>query len=97
MTKVIEILDPTARRGDKEISIVERSHDLNGKVIGFLWDKKPNGDVFLQKIEEHLTQRFHLTGTRWYELPTDAKSSEKSSVLNELTHSSDLVLNAIGD
>ena len=95
MTKTITVLVPTAKPSVKEISMAPQVHDLNGKVVGFLWDKKPNGDLFLLRIKEQLSQRFRLAGTNWRErcrMPAD-----DAPIIEELARTSDLVINAIGD
>ena len=56
--KIIEVLDPTAKAVSVELEIAPRIHDLNGKVIGFLDNGKPNFDIFLARVEELLCQRF---------------------------------------
>ena len=57
-TKMIEVLDPTARTMTVELEIAPRVDDLNGKVIGLLNNGKPNFAIFLSRVEELLSQRF---------------------------------------
>ncbi len=95
-TRTIFVLDPTANPKHKEVSIVPRVNDLNGKVIGFLWNRKPNGDILLRRVEEQLSKRFRLAGTNWQEKhnlgdPVDAAPIE------ELARTSDLVIIASAD
>ncbi len=95
MTKTITVLDPTGKPRFKEIPIATRVHDLNDKVVGFLWNDKPNGDILLLRIKEQLSQKFRLAGTNWHRgrrAPGDYTTS-----IEELTRTSDLVINAIGD
>ena len=96
VTKTITVLDPTAKPGVKEISIAPRVHDLNDKVIGFLWNTKPNADLLLLRIKEQLSQRFHLAGTTWQQ-KIGAAVSAPADIIEELAQTSDLVINAIGD
>ena len=68
MANTIEILVPTGEPRVKKISLNSRVHDLNGKVVGFLWNEKPNADVLLQRIREHILQKYKLpavSGSRW--------------------------------
>ena len=58
VTKVIEVLNPTARAVTVEQEIAPRVDDLNGKVIGLLNNGKPNFTIFLSRVEELLSQRF---------------------------------------
>ena len=95
-TRTILVLNPTARPKVKETSPASRIRDLNGRVIGFLWNNKPNGDLLLTSVKELLSGRFHLSGTKWYQkqvlaAPADAK------IIEELVLSSDLVISAISD
>ena len=93
--KTITVLDPTVKPGVKEISLAPRVHDLNGKVVGFLWNGKPNGDILLLRIKEQLSQRFRLAGTNWHQGRTAA--ADDAPIIDELTRTSDLVINGQGD
>ena len=57
-TKTIEVLNPTAKATTAELEIAPRLDDLNGKVIGFLDNDKPNFGIFLSRVEELLCQNF---------------------------------------
>ena len=96
VAKTIAVLDPTAKPRVKETSISPRINDLNGKMIGFLWNSKPNGDILLLRLEERLSQRFQLAGTHWHQ-KTGAPVAADAATIEELTRTSDLVINAIGD
>ncbi len=95
VTRSIAVLVPTAEHRIKEISLVPRVHDLNGKVIGFLWNGKPNGDLLLLRIKEQLSQRFRFAGTNWHEGRLGAVADV--AIMEELARTSDLVISAIGD
>ena len=58
--KMVTVLVPTGEARVKEISIAPRVHDLNDKAMGFLWNRKPNGDILLIRTKERLSQRFRL-------------------------------------
>ena len=94
VTKTIAVLIPTAKPRVKEVSMASRLHDLNDKVVGFLWNGKPNGDILLLRIKEQLSQRFHLAGTNWHQKDAGVPAE---AAIEELTRTSDLVINAIGD
>ncbi len=96
MPKTIIVLDPTAKPKVKDIPIVPRVHDLNGKVLGFFWNSKPNADILLLRIKEQLSQRFLPAGTNWYQKQVATIPAE-DTIINELVNTSDLVINAIGD
>ena len=96
MTKTIAVLVPTSRPGVKGIPLAPRVNDLNGKVLGFLWNRKPNADILLLRIKDKLSQRFHLAGTIWHE-KSGAVVPADVTTLDELVRTSDLVINAMGD
>ena len=96
VTKTISVLDPTVQSDSKEIPMSPRVHELNDKAIGLLWNQKSNGDVLLLRIKEQLCQRFHSTRANLYpKFSTQAMA--EADIIEELTHTSDLVINAIGD
>ena len=96
--KTIALLDPTAEPTVTQVSMapVPRVHSLNDKMLGFLWNKKPNGDILLRRIEERLSERFHFAGTGWHTKPA-AENSADAATIEELARTSDLVINALGD
>ncbi|MFC1932425.1 hypothetical protein ACFLXU_02180 [Chloroflexota bacterium] len=93
--KTIAVLDPTAKPRVKESPISPRVHDLNGKVIGFLWNDKPNGDILLLRIKEQICKRFRLAGTSWQHGLVGPTADP--AIIQELMHASDMVINAIAD
>ncbi len=96
MPKTIIVLDHKAKQKINDIPIAPRIRDLNGKVIGFFWNTKPNADILLLRIKEQLSQRFLPAGTNWYQKQAAAIPAEDTTI-NELVNTSDLVINAIGD
>ena len=98
VTKTITVLDPTAKPRASVMPIAPRVHDLNGKVVGFLWNGKPNGDILLLRIKEQLSQRFHFAGTSWQQKAGATVSADAvAPIIDELTRTSELVINAISD
>ena len=95
-TKTIAVLNPTASPKHPLIPVARRVIDLNGKVIGFLWNEKPNGNILLDRIKERLSQQFNLSGTIWHSKETASRPASPV-ILNDLTSRADLVINAIGD
>ncbi|MFC1929146.1 hypothetical protein ACFLWC_05700 [Chloroflexota bacterium] len=94
--KTILILDPRAKLRLKEASIATRVKDLNGKVIGFLCNGKPNADILLQRIKEQLSKRFNLAGTNWQDI-TKPGGPADTTIIEELVRTSDLVIVALAD
>lgn len=95
MPKTITVLVPTAKAGGKDIPVAPRVHDLNDKVVGLLWNNKPNGDFLLLRIAEQLSQKFRLTTTDIYEGRRSAAND--AAIMEELMSNSDVVINAIAD
>jgi hypothetical protein len=78
-SETIAVLCPTAGAQTGDMPIALRLDRLDGKVLGFLWNTKPNGDVLHQHIRERLAERFHLNDTVWRQKPGAAMSSGPSS------------------
>ena len=96
MEKTIKVYNPTAKYNFKRIKVNDKVNDLNGKVIGFLWNHKPNGDIQLLSIKEKLSQRFQLAGTVWQHFE-GGSSMPEDTVIDEIATTSDMVVVAIGD
>ena len=94
--KTIAVLSPTTKPNIKDIPIAPRIHDLDGKVIGFLWNSKPNGDLLLTSIKERLLERFQISGVKWHQKHSLAAPADTNDI-TELALASDMVINAIGD
>ncbi len=60
MTDYIDVLDPTAKTTVKQERMATGLDDLNGKVIGFVDNRKPNFDIFLERVENALCAKFHF-------------------------------------
>ena len=97
MTKTIEILVPTAEPKVKKILINPRVHDMNGKVVGFLWDEKPNGDFLLKNIREQISQRYMLAGSEWAQANGVHIAAENAPEVKQIAASADMVIIAVGD
>jgi hypothetical protein len=92
---VITVLNPTGRAVSREFRRAPRLVDLNGKVLGLLWNGKPNGDILLRRIQESLAGRFNLSGVIWRKKPAvDVPAKE---ILRELALKADFIINGNGD
>ncbi len=92
----IEVLVPTAEVRLQEIKMAKRWGNPHGKVIGFLWNRKPNGDLLLKYLEKSLKEKFQLHGTLIRGKPLSS-SGASPEILEELSAKCDLVILAIGD
>jgi hypothetical protein len=91
----ITVLDPTGRPSSRTFSAATRLCDLNGRILGILWNGKPNGDILLSRIQEALAHRFDLSATRWWKKPAVDLSAGK--MLPELATGADFIINGQGD
>jgi hypothetical protein len=56
----IDVLDPTATTTVKQEHVAMGLNDLHGKVLGFVDNRKPNFDIFLDTVEASLRQKFQF-------------------------------------
>ena len=92
MTKLL--LDPTSERTVLERALLPRPASLGGKTIGLLDISKPRGDVFLNRIEQRLTE-MGATVLR-YKKPTFAKPAPVD-LRHEISTQCNLVIEALAD
>jgi hypothetical protein len=60
MKEFIHVLDPTAETTVRQERMAKGLDDLSGKVIGLVDNRKPNFDIFLERVETALCQRFQF-------------------------------------
>lgn len=91
---MIKLLDPTSERQAATREALPRPKSLAGKRVALLDISKPRGDVFLNRVEQHLqglgveTQRYQKpTFTRV--APVDLK--------HQIVSECDLVIEALAD
>ncbi len=92
MTTVI--LDPTGERAPATRERVRRPPGLQGRTVGLLDISKPRGDVFLDRLEERLTE----LGVRVerYRKPTFTKPAP-IDLRHQISITCDLVIEALAD
>ena len=88
------LLDPTSERTVLQRSLLERPASLRGKTIGLLDISKPRGDVFLDRVEQRLTE-LGATVLR-YKKPTFAKPAP-IDLRHEIATQCELVIEALAD
>jgi hypothetical protein len=88
------LLDPTSERTVLERARLPRPVSLRGKTIGLLDISKPRGDVFLNRVEQRLTE-FGATVHR-YKKPTFAKPAP-IDLRHEIATQCELVIEALAD
>ena len=92
MTRVL--LDPTAETRPVTRERVARPDTLEGRTVGLLDIAKARGDVFLDRIEEHLTAR-GLRVER-FRKPTFTKPAP-IDLRHEISTRCDVVIEALAD
>jgi hypothetical protein len=88
------LLDPTSERTVLQRSRLPRPTTLRGKTIGLLDISKPRGDVFLNRLEQRLTE-LGATVVR-YKKPTFTKPAP-IDLRHEIATHCELVIEALAD
>lgn len=88
------LLDPTSERCPAIRSRLPRPQSLHGLTVGLLDISKPRGDVFLDRIAHHLSER-GATVKRFHK-PTFTKPAP-TELRQEIATSCDLVIEALAD
>ena len=96
VTKTIILFDPTSKTRRKELRMAARPSNLEGKVVGFLWNNKPGGEVLLDRFAQLLDERFHLAKIVKHTKPY-ASSGASIDMLDSLSAECDLIITAMGD
>ena len=92
MTKLL--LDPTNEHTVLQRSLLPRPASLRGKTIGLLNISKPRGDVFLDRLEQRLTELG--AGVLRFKKPTFAKPAPVD-LRHEIAIKCELVIEALAD
>jgi|TARA_B100000315_G_scaffold191635_1_gene181948 hypothetical protein len=90
----LTVLDPTAEDRPVERGLTPRTETLAGLTVGLLDISKPRGDVFLDRLEEHLVKIG--AGVKRYAKPTFAKPAPVD-LRHEIATTCDAVIEALAD
>jgi len=88
------LMDPTAGGSATAIETVARPTTLKDLKVGLLDISKPRGDRFLDRLEEHLTQRGAVVSR--YMKPTFTKPAPVD-LRHEIASNCDAVIEALAD
>ncbi len=88
------LLDPTAERQPAQRQALPRPQSLAGKRIALLDISKPRGDVFLDRLAQHLTA-LQIEAKR-YQKPTFARVAP-AGLVQSIVSDCDLVIEALAD
>jgi hypothetical protein len=91
---VTTVLDPTGETAPQSRSRVPRPRSLDGLNIGLLDISKPRGDVFLDRLEDHLRGRNYRV--RRFAKPTFTKPAPVD-LRQEIAMHCDVVIEALAD
>ena len=92
MTRLL--LDPTNERTVLQRALLPRPTSVHGKAVGLLDISKPRGDVFLNRIEQRLTELG--ANVLRYKKPTFAKPAPVD-LRHEIATQCELVIEALAD
>lgn len=88
------LVDPTSERSPSTRQAAARPPSLGGLTVGLLDISKPRGDVFLDRLEEHLAER-GATVER-FSKPTFTKPAP-IDLRHEISTRCDVVIEALAD
>ena len=89
-----EILDPMGFGRQATKSLAPRLTDLRGKTVGLLDIGFPNGNLFLDRLEELLKERYGVAEVIRRAKPSPARPA-KQEVREELVSRCDAVIEAL--
>jgi len=88
------VLDPTAETAPARRETSPRKESLDGLTVGLLDISKPRGDVFLNRLEEHLGRRG--ASVLRFAKPTFTKPAP-ADLRHEIATTCDAVIEALAD
>ncbi len=92
---MITILNPRVGGVERNLRLNSPPLDLNGKTVGFLDNGKRNFDVYLDRTEELLRERFNFNAIhRRKEAPIKGITGE---LFHDLVERCDVVITGSGD
>jgi len=89
-----EILDPLGFGKQASKSLAPRLSGLQGKTLGLLDIGFPNGNLFLDRLEELLKERYGVAEVMRRAKPSPARPAKKE-VREELTSRCDAIIEAL--
>jgi hypothetical protein len=87
---------PVVEPDPVETSLAPRLDALDGKVVGFLANGKPNADALLDAVEAVLTERYAFREVVRAAKPNVSRPAP-AEIAQQLVDRCDLVITAIGD
>ena len=94
MSSKVKLLVPEGRIRTVPIPLAPRLGGLEGKVIGFMHNGKPNADILLSRLASLMRKKYSPLETRSRSKPL---VSEPADFIEELANECQGVVNALGD
>lgn len=95
--KKIKVLDPTSKAESKELWVQRRPIDLEGKVLGIVWNRKLGGDVFLDRLGQLLMERFHFSEIVNVAQKADSPTGLSADLIRDVSEKCGAVIIGVGD
>ncbi len=90
------LLNPTSQGETAEKFLAPRLENLDGKVMGLLDITKNGSDVFLDRVEELIRERFNITDVVRVKKPTFSRPAPTELLIN-LAEQVDFVVEGLAD
>ena len=90
------LLDPTANEEVPVKYLSKRLESLNGKVMGLLDITKNGSDIFLDRLEELICDRFEISEVIRVKKPTFSRPAPVD-LLSDLADRADFVIEGLAD
>ena len=90
------LVSPVDDRTERQKRLAPRLETLNGKAIGFLDNRKGNGDVILEHLALRLSERYQLSEVVFREKLIFSRPASQA-ILDEFAERCAAVITAVGD
>lgn len=96
MPSDLEVLLPKRVADPGSIQLSPRPESLDGKVLGFIWNSKPNADVLFEEFVSRTSEQFSLTDVKRFRKPSAAVGA-KDEIYDRIESDCDVAVVAVGD
>jgi len=90
------LLEPTSQGDAAAKFLAPRLESLDGKVMGLLNITKNGSDIFLERVEELMRERFDIAEVIYVEKPTFTQPAP-TELLVDLAERADFVIEGLAD
>ncbi len=95
--KKVVFLNPTSKLMDKGITPLRLPVAFEEKALGIIWNRKPGGDILLERLGKRLNERFHFKRILKINEKFDIHSKLSENSINDLVEECGLAIIGIGD